>query len=141
MTVKRTELNQITPSSSSNQLTGDWVGNYQSSTIGKARVKLSFYQLDPATLSQSPRGQHAGKVAQETVVGIYQTTTGAIGTISGSLQGSEFKLVATQTTPGCPATFQMPGSVDGNTMKWQFQGADCLGPENGTGEASRIVGD
>lgn len=51
------------------------------------------------------------------VVGIFQTTTGAIGTIDLKIAGKKFEGTASQVTPGCTATCQMKGNVDGDTME------------------------
>lgn len=71
-------------------------------------------------------------------MGIFQTTTGAIGTMELRIDGNEFQGTSSQVTPGCTTSYQMSGTVDGKTMRWSFKGQDCLGSEDGSGEAHRV---
>ena len=132
-------LESVTSSTSLNQMTGSWAGKYTAERAGTVDVKMSFYQLDPAALAQLPKGlHHSLETGQETVVGIYQGTSGAIGTIAGTLAGQTFSGFAQQTTPGCCTTFVMNGTVSDDGFTWTFAGADCLGPEDGTGSVKRV---
>lgn len=104
----------------SESIAGTWVGVYDSNEVGLTDVTLVFQQLG------------------STVTGTYLSANGAQGVMFGTLQaGGSGDLTAVQTTPTCKGQFQMPVTVEGDTLTWQFTGHDCLGAEDGNGKASR----
>ncbi len=103
---------------------GTWTGTYSSNLVPPTDVTLIFQQF------------------RSTVTGTYLTANGAQGVMYGisqekaGLQGQTV-LTADQITPTCTGSFNMPITVSGDNMTWQFVGTDCLGPENGSGKATR----
>ena len=129
----------MTPASSEHEdISGVWRGSYTSDKIPQpVSVVLMFQQLTTREFEASRRGTGPSNIAGEAVVGVYKSEDGAIGTIAGSIDGSSVALTATQTTPTCPGSFELQGTLVGDEFSWQFDGQDCLGDEKGQGSAKR----
>jgi hypothetical protein len=100
------------------QFAGAWKGTYSSSVVQPTSVTLIFQQ----------RGT--------TVTGTYLAANGAQGIMYGTASNA-LAATARQTTPTCSGSFDMQAQVNGNVMKWTFNGTDCLGNEIGTGTATK----
>jgi len=99
---------------------GTWNGTYQSNMVPATDVTLIFQQLG------------------NTVTGTYLSKNGAQGVMSGTVNSSgQLVANATQATPTCRGQFKMAATISNNTLKWSFNGKDCLGLENGTGTATQ----
>lgn len=120
-------------------ISGEWQGSYTTNKIPKpTSVVLIFQQLTQQEFEES-RYSDVGPAPTkgDTVVGVYKSKNGAIGTMSGEINGATVTLTATQETPGCSGSFEMQGELAGNSFAWRFKGSDCLGEEIGEGKASR----
>lgn len=96
-------------------LTGTWLGTFRSSLVPSSSGTLSLVQSG-ATLS-----------------GTYSVpSTGAGGTVAGTVFGQTARFTLTQTAPaGCPGTFTghavlLPGSFT-DVLFFFYAGTDCLG--------------
>jgi hypothetical protein len=119
-------------------ISGVWHGSYKSDRLpGPVNVVIMFQQLTTQEFEESPYWKGSEAVSGETVVGAYKAEDGAIGTISGSIEGENVTLTATQTTPTCPGSFELQGILTGDHFEWNFQGEDCLGRHSGNGSADR----
>jgi hypothetical protein len=133
----------MTPSSSegstvAGDVSGVWRGLYTSARLpDPVQVVLMFQQLTVQELEDSPLQSGPAPGPGETVVGVYKGDNGAIGTMAGTIVGANVSLAATQTTPTCPGSFELRGTVAGNDFTWEFRGRDCLGDEVGNGKATR----
>jgi len=104
-------------------VTGRWAGPYNSSVFGSQTATLVAQQVGASC------------------TGTYSSSTGALGSVSGSVSGDTLSFTITVTTPGCSGSFTGTGIVDdppvGNlTMSFSYSGASnaaCGGPESGTG--------
>lgn len=109
------------PAPPSVDVTGRWVGPYNSSVFGSQTATLVAQQIGASC------------------TGTYSTSTGALGTVSGSVSGDTLHFTITVTTPGCSGSFTGTGIVDipavGNlTMSISASGSStCGGAESGTG--------
>ena len=73
--------------------------------------------------------------------GTFSSSTGALGSVSGSVSDDTLSFTITVTTPGCSGSFTGTGIVDvpavgDTTMSFSYSGAtnlSCGGPESGTG--------
>lgn len=102
-------------------IAGTWNGTYRSTVVPPTGVTLVFQQLG------------------STVTGSYLSANGAQGVMWGTLQvNGAGDLQAVQTTPTCRGEFKMPVQVAGDRLTWKFIGHDCLGVEDGSGDASRV---
>lgn len=107
--------------------TGTWSGPYNSSVFG-ARTMTVNLQQSGASLT-----------------GTYSSTTGGLGSISGSVSGNTASLTITVTTPGCSGSFNGTGivtvpQVGAPTMSFSYNGASnaaCGGQESGTGNLTK----
>jgi hypothetical protein len=99
---------------------------------------MVFQQLTTKEFEESPHWKGPEAVSGETIVGIYKSKDGAIGTMSGSIDGEVVTLTATQTTPTCLGSFNAQGALKGDTYIWNFEGRDCRGEHIGEGQAQRI---
>jgi S1-C subfamily serine protease len=80
--------------------------------------------------------------AQGEVVGTYSSSTGAGGTIRGSLKDHELTFEVTQTAQNCPGIFKGKGTLQGPTFTGTFAGTDCAGQHaNGSLAMSRNTGE
>ena len=100
--------------------TGTWHGSYNSTVSGAQTMTLNIQQNGDA------------------LTGTYSSSTGATGSISGSVSGSTASGIITVTTPGCAGNFDGTGIIDTqtnpNTMSFQYNGSStCGGNESGTG--------
>ena len=104
-------------------VTGRWIGPYNSSVLGSQTMTLVAQQ------------------SGATCTGTFSSSTGALGSVSGSVSGDTIHFTITVTTPGCSGSFTGTGIVDdppiGNlTMSVSYSGASnaaCGGPESGNG--------
>lgn len=104
-------------------VSGVWQGvNYTSQLPGPHKVVLSLNQ------------------SGSSVSGTFSVATGVYGTGQGQITGSKtMTMYWTNTTPSCPGNYQNSYVVSGNTMTWTFTGQDCLGQEQGRGNAKRTM--
>jgi hypothetical protein len=105
--------------------TGTWTGSFTSSLGGTHQVTLNLVQ-NGSSLS-----------------GAYSTSTGAVGTASGSVVGNMAIVTFTMTSQGCNGTFSgsamitEPGSGP-STMACNFSGSTtCGGNETDTGTLTK----
>ena len=109
------------PALPSVDVTGRWVGPYNSSVFGSQTASVIVQQVGA------------------TVTGTYSSSTGALGTVSGSVSSDTLSFTITVTTPGCSGSSTGTGIVDipaaGNlTMSFSASGSStCGGPESVTG--------
>ena len=104
--------------------TGTWFGSYNSTVFGAQTMAL--------VLLRDGDG----------LTGTYYSSTGATGSISGSVSGNTASLKITLTTPGCGGNFDATGIIDiqpePNTMSFQYNGSStCGGNESGTGNLTK----
>ena len=104
--------------------TGTWFGSYNSTVFGAQTMAL--------VLLRDGDG----------LTGTYYSSTGATGSISGSVSGNIASLKITLTTPGCGGSFDATGIIDiqpdPNTMSFQYSGSSaCGGIESGTGNLTK----
>lgn len=104
-------------------VSGVWQGvNYTSQVPGPHKVVLTLNQAGTA------------------VVGAFWVDTGVSGTGQGQITGPNSMTMSwTNTTPQCPGSYQNSYQVTGSSMTWTFTGQDCLGQEQGKGNAKRTV--
>jgi hypothetical protein len=75
------------------------------------------------------------------VSGTFWVATGVYGTGQGQITGpNSMTIYWTNTSPNCFGSYQNAYAVSGNAMTWTFTGQDCLGSEQGYGNARRTVG-
>ena len=73
------------------------------------------------------------------VTGTYASSTGGLGSVSGTVSSDIVNFTITVTTPGCSGSFTGTGNVDippvGNlTQSFSYSGSStCGGTESGTG--------
>jgi hypothetical protein len=109
------------PAPPSVDVTGRWVGTYTSSVTGNGTISMNLQQ------------------SGATVSGNYATSSGALGSVSGTVSSDIVTFTLTVTTPGCSGTFQGTGNVDippsgPLTQSFTYSGSStCGGAENGTG--------
>lgn len=128
----------MTSSSENGNISGVWHGSYTSDKIpDPVPVVMLFQQLTTQEFEASRYARGQAATPGETVVGVYKSDNGAIGTMTGIILGETVTLEATQATPTCPGSFTMQGELVGDHFEWHFQGKDCLGEENGDGSADR----
>lgn len=113
-----------TPPSASVNATGTWHGSYNSTVFGAQTMTLNIQQNGSA------------------LTGTYSSSTGATGTISGSVSGNTASVTITVTTPGCGGHFDGTGIIDTqtnpDTMSFQYNGSStCGGNESGTGNLTK----
>jgi hypothetical protein len=65
-----------------------------------------------------------------TISGTYSVITGAVGTISGTINNNSFSFTLTQTTSTCTGSFTGQGSINGTTITFTYTGHDCWGTHN-----------
>ena len=100
--------------------TGAWSGPYNSSVFGAQTVTLNIMQTG------------------STVSGTYSSSTGGLGSISGSMDGDTAKVIIAVTTPGCSGSFNTTCIVTGNQMSFGYSGSStCGGNESGTGNLTK----
>jgi hypothetical protein len=104
-------------------VSGVWQGvNYTSQLPGPHKVTLSLNQ------------------SGSSVSGSFWVATGVYGTGQGQITGpNTMTIYWTNATPSCPGNYQNSYIVSGNSMTWTFTGQDCLGPEQGKGNAKRTM--
>lgn len=101
--------------------TGRWIGPYNSSVFGSQTATLIAQQVGASC------------------TGTFASSTGALGSVSGSVSGDTLSFTITVTTPGCSGSFTGTGIVDipqGGNLKQSFSysgSSTCGGPESGTG--------
>lgn len=72
------------------------------------------------------------------ISGTYNVTTGAFGTIVGTVNNNSFNFNLTQTTPNCTGSFAGQGNINGTTISFTYNGNDCWGSHtNGVGNLTR----
>ncbi len=104
--------------------TGTWSGPYNSSIFGAESLTLNLQQNG------------------STVTGTYSSTTGALGTIAGTVSDNTANITITITTQGCSGSFDGTGIIDTqtdpDTMSFQYNGSStCGGQESGTGNLTK----
>lgn len=101
--------------------TGNWHGSYNSSISGVQTMRLNLQQNSAS------------------VTGTYSSSTGALGSVSGSVSEDIARVTITVTTPGCSGSFGGTGIIatpqSGTaTMIFSYSGSStCGGQESGTG--------
>ena len=109
------------PAPPSVDVTGRWVGPYNSSVFGNQSATLTLQQTGA------------------NVTGTYASSTGGLGSVSGTVSSDIVNFTITVTTPGCSGSFTGTGNVDippvGNlTQSFSYSGSStCGGTESGTG--------
>ncbi len=104
--------------------TGTWHGSYNSTVFGTQTMTLNIQQNGAA------------------LTGTYSSSTGATGTISGTVSDNTASFTITVTTSGCSGNFDGTGIIDTqanpNTMSFQYNGSStCGGNESGTGNLTK----
>jgi hypothetical protein len=103
-------------------LTGTWNGTFASNLVSRITGSITLSQTGTA------------------LTGTYSIPNGAVGTVSGTVQGRMANMTLTQTTPGCPGTFLGYAAVmpTPETITYFYAGTDCLGAHTGgNGAATR----
>lgn len=98
--------------------TGTWAGTYSSSLVPPTSITF--------TMSQSGKN----------MTGSFVSTNGGVGTISGTVSGRFAAFRITQTTQGCPGTYDGHAVVmEGppSYMFFAYTGSDCLGSHTDAG--------
>lgn len=123
-------------------ISGEWQGSYTTNKVPTPKPVVLIFQQQTKQEFEESRYADVGPAPTEgdTVVGVYKSKNGAIGTMSGEINGGTVTLEATQETPKCPGSFAMQGELAGDKFAWRFSGNDCLGEEIGEGRASRALG-
>jgi len=108
-------------SSSPANIAGTWSGPYNSSIFGAKSMKLNLLQ-------------NGGSIT-----GTYSSSTGALGTVSGSVSGNTGTFTIQVTTPGCSGGFNGTGIINSaTTMSFSYSGSStCGGQESGTGNLTK----
>ncbi len=120
-----TKPSTATPTPTTVNATGTWSGPYNSSAFGAQSVTLILQQNGTS------------------LTGTYSSTTGALGSISGTVSGNTANVTITITTQGCSGSVDGTGIIDvpqagSATMNFQYSGSStCGGQENGTGNLTR----
>jgi hypothetical protein len=102
-------------------VTGTWSGPYNSSVFGSRSMTMNLQQIGGS------------------VTGTYSSSTGALGTVSGSVSDNTMSGTITVTTPGCSGSFNGTGIVNippisRQQMSFSYNGSStCGGAESGTG--------
>lgn len=105
--------------SAQTSVSGVWEGtNYASKVSGPAKVILILGQDGSA------------------VQGAYSASTGVFGFGQGTVSGSTMTIQWTNRSQ-CKGTYTTNYQLSGNSMTWTFTGQDCLGDEQGYGNATR----
>ena len=106
--------------------TGTWRGTYTSSVFGARTATLSLVQSNAA------------------LTGNFSSTTGGLGSVSGSVSGNTATFTIAITTPGCSGSYGGTGTINTSvipaTMAFTYNGAAnaaCGGSESGTGNLTK----
>ncbi len=103
-------------------VSGVYVGTYTATQVpGELKIVLTFRQ-DGTMLN-----------------GTYTASTGVSGVGSGVLSNNIAKMAWKNTTLECPGSYNGIYTFVGPTVTWTYSGKDCLGPEEGKGQAKRVV--
>ena len=103
----------------SGKATGAWKGSYNSTVSGTKTMTFSIQQND------------------NDLTGTFYSSTGAYGSISGSVSGNDVSFTMTITNPGCSGSFSGTGIINTQnnltTMSFQYSGSStCGGSESVT---------
>lgn len=106
---------------SAQNYSGTYVGTYTATGApGRHQVTLGFTQ------------------SGQSMSGTYKTSTGVAGVCNGWLSGNVAQMSCYNTTPSCPGNYGGPYTFSASAVTWTYNGFDCLGPEQGTGNARKI---
>src|SRR5678815_2853858 len=109
--------------SEDDSLTGVWTGAFKDSLGDLGGGSLTFTQQSGALLQGSWQVIFAGKAA-------YNNS----GTLSGSIDGNS--IAAVMTSQGC--SFALQATRSGNDMSGSYATIDCVTPETGTVDLTKM---
>lgn len=113
-----------TSSSDSNYVivTGEWGGTYSSNLTSTHAIVLNIQNNSPI------------------VTGTFSTGTNISGTVNGSVSGNTISFTLTSTTPSCLGSYSGTGTINNDTITFNFTGTDCVGTHNnGQGAVSKFT--
>jgi hypothetical protein len=111
-----------TPGLDLDEVAGTYVGTYTGTHApGENRIVIDI--------------KHVGS----SLTSSYETGTGVRGVSNGNISGNVGTTTTQNTSPNCPGTFQNSYIFypQTHTLTWTFSGDDCLGHEEGQGQATR----
>jgi hypothetical protein len=101
---------------------GNYVGTYTASKLPGQTLNIGLYFFQPN---------------QHTMIANYATGSGVAGACIGTVNGNVAILTCTNSTTTCPGTYRGRYIFTGINVTWTYVGRDCLGAEQGSGNATK----